>query len=169
MVLGQLLAYGGISEGRYATWLPSYGPEMRGGTANCTVVISDQEINAPMVSRADLVAALNQPSIDKFESHVRPGGILVYNNDIITYSPKRNDIFVYPVGANSIAERAWSEKALNVALLGAIVAISDFISDATAVNMIRDKLGKRKPEFLEINLNAYEYGKKEAEAKRPKQ
>ena len=160
MVLGQLLAYGGIHEKRHATWLPSYGPEMRGGTANCSVVVSDDEIASPFVTQADLVAALNQPSIDKFESYVKPGGILVYNKDIIEYRPKRDDIEVVPVGANTLATEAGSEKVLNIVILGTVVAVSDLISHETALSVIRDKLGKKKPEFLEMNLKAYELGRK---------
>lgn len=161
MVLGQLLAYGGIHEKRHATWLPSYGPEMRGGTANCSVVISDDEVSSPFVSQADLVAALNQPSIDKFESNVKPGGILVYNKDIILYRGSRKDITVIPLQANSLAAEAGSEKVMNVVVLGAIVAVCDFISNETAISVIREKLGKRKPEFLGVNLKAYELGRKE--------
>ncbi len=162
MVLGQLLAYGGMHEKRHTTWLPSYGPEMRGGTANCSVVISDEEVASPFVTQADLVAALNQPSIDKFESYVRPGGFLVYNKDIIEYRPKRNDIKVIPVGANMLAQEAGSDKTMNIAIFGTIVAVSDLISHETALAVIRDKLGKKKPEFLRMNLKAYELGRKEA-------
>lgn len=162
MVLGQLLAYGGIYEKRFATWLPSYGPEMRGGTANCSVVISDDEVSSPFVSQADLVAALNQPSIDKFESYVKPGGILVYNKDITLYRGTRNDIAVLPISANSLAAEAGSEKVMNVVVLGAVVAVCDFISNETAIRVIRDKLGKKKPEFLDMNLKAYALGQKEA-------
>lgn len=162
MVLGQLLAYGGIHESRYATWLPSYGPEMRGGTANCSVVISDREVASPYVTRADLVAALNQPSIEKFEGYVKPGGLLVYNKDIIEYHPRRDDIRVVPVAANSLAREAGKEVTLNIVMFGAVVAVSDFITDDTALYVIREKLGKRKPEFLETNLRAYALGKTEA-------
>ena len=164
MVLGQLLAYGGIHEKRHATWLPSYGPEMRGGTANCSVVVSDDEVASPFVTQADLVAALNQPSIDKFESYVKPGGILVYNKDIIEYRPKRDDIRVVPVSANKLAAEAGSEKVLNIVILGAVVAVSDLITHETALSVIRDKLGKKKPEFLEMNLKAYELGRKDGRA-----
>lgn len=159
MVLGQLLAYGGIYEKRHATWLPSYGPEMRGGTANCSVVISDREVSSPFVTQADLVAALNQPSADKFESYVKPEGVFIYNSDIIEYRPKREGIRVVPIGANKLAESAGSEKVLNIVILGALVAVSDLISHETALAVIREKLGKKKPEFLEMNLSAYELGR----------
>ena len=135
---------------------------MRGGTANCSVVISDRDVSSPFVTQADLVAALNQPSIDKFESYVKPGGILVYNRDIIEYRPNRDDIRAIPTGANSLAAEAGSEKVLNIVVLGAIAAVSDLISHETALSVIRDKLGKKKPEFLEMNLKAYELGRGEA-------
>ena len=160
MVLGQLLAYGGIHENRHATWLPSYGPEMRGGTANCSVVVSDDEVSSPFVNQADVVAALNQPSIEKFECNVKKDGFLVYNTDIIVYRPTRDDIKVVPLHANELAREAGSEKVMNVVVLGAVVAVCDLISHETALSVIREKLGKKKPEFLEMNLKAYELGRK---------
>lgn len=164
MVLGQLLAYGGIYEKRHATWLPSYGPEMRGGTANCSVVISDAEVSSPYVTQADVVAALNQPSADKFESYVKPEGFFIYNSDIIKYHQKRDGIRVVPIGANQLAQSVGSEKVLNIVILGAVVAVSDLISHETALWVIREKLGKRKPEFLEMNLRAFDLGRKQAQA-----
>lgn len=163
MVLGQLLAHGGIREGRHATWLPSYGPEMRGGTANCSVVISDREVRSPFVTQADLVAAFNQPSIEKFEPYVKPGGFLVYNENMIAYRGSRSDIRVVPIAANDLASWAGGEKAMNIVVLGAIVAVSDLISHETALAMIREKLGAKEPEFLQANLKAYAFGQEAAQ------
>lgn len=160
MVLGQLVAYGGIKEGRYVSWLPSYGPEMRGGTANCGVTVSDAEISSPFVSASDVVVALNQPSLDKYELAVKPGGILIYNDDIATYKPTRNDIKVVPIHATQIAETVENSRAVNVVMLGALIAVSEYISDDTAKITITEKLGARKPQFLESNLKAYELGRK---------
>ena len=159
MVLGQLVAYGGIKEGRYVSWLPSYGPEMRGGTANCGVTVSDAEISSPFVVKADVVVTLNQPSLDKYESTVKPGGILIFNEDMSTYTPTRSDIKVIPVHATQLAASVGNERALNVVLLGTVIAVMDFISDETAKAIIREKLGSRKPQFLESNLKAYELGR----------
>ena len=159
MVLGQLVGYAGIKEGRYVSWLPSYGPEMRGGTANCGVTVSNQEISSPFVVSSDLVVVLNQPSLDKYESSVKPGGVLIYNVDMATYTGTRTDITVIPVHATELSESVNNPRALNVVLLGVIVAVSDIIGNETAKEIIREKLGKRKPQFLESNLQAYELGR----------
>ena len=160
MVLGQLVAYGAIKEGRFVTWLPSYGPEMRGGTANCGVTVSDREIGSPFVTKADVVVALNQPSLDKYEAFVKPGGVLIYNSDMARYAPTRDDIKVVPVEASQIAGNLGNERAVNVIILGVVIAMSDFISDETAREIIKQKLGARKPEFLESNMKAYDEGRK---------
>jgi 2-oxoglutarate ferredoxin oxidoreductase subunit gamma len=159
MVLGQLVAYGAIKEGKYVTWLPSYGPEMRGGTANCGVTVSDIEIGSPFVTRPDVVVALNQPSLDKYEKSVKSGGTLIYNSDMAKYTPTRDDITVIRVGASQIAGDLGNERAVNVVILGVVIAISDFISDETAREIIKQKLGARKPEFLESNMKAYDLGR----------
>ena len=101
---GQLLTYAAMDEGREVTWIPSYGPEMRGGTANCTVVISDEEIGSPMVSDPQAVIAMNLPSLDKYEGKVRPGGVLVVNESMVDRAVSRQDIKVVMVKANEIAE-----------------------------------------------------------------
>ena len=162
MVLGQLVAYGGIEEGRYVSWLPSYGPEMRGGTANCAVTVSDSEIGSPFISTSDVVIALNQPSLEKYEQTVKSDGILLYNEDLCQYKPTRSDIKVYPIKATQIAESVKNPRSVNVVLLGALIALSDYISNDTAKSTIAAKLGARKPEFLESNLAAYELGRKAA-------
>ncbi|MEG1641961.1 MAG: 2-oxoacid:acceptor oxidoreductase family protein [Synergistaceae bacterium] len=159
MVLGQLVAYAGIKEGRYVSWLPSYGPEMRGGTANCGVTVSDKEISSPFVVQSDIVVVLNQPSLDKYESFVSPGGILIYNQDLAEYPKPRTDIKIVPISATKLSESVNNPRALNVVLLGAIVALSDVIENETAKEIIKEKLGARKPEYLESNLKAYELGR----------
>ena len=160
MVLGQLVAYGAMKEGKFVTWLPSYGPEMRGGTANCGVTVSSRPIGSPFVASADVVVALNQPSLDKYEASVKTGGFLIYNSDMAKYTPTRDDIRVIPVNASQIAGNIGNEKAVNVILLGVVIAISDLISDDTAREIIKQKLGARKPEFLESNMKAYDEGRK---------
>jgi 2-oxoglutarate ferredoxin oxidoreductase subunit gamma len=159
MVLGQLVAYAGIAEGRNVSWIPSYGPEMRGGTANCCVIVSDDEIGAPVVSSADAIVVMNQPSFAKFKNDVKANGILLYNSDLIKPGDLRPDIKVAAVPANSMAEEAGSEKAANIVMLGALVQASGIVGDETCVEMIKEKLGAKKPEFLPMNLTAYEKGK----------
>lgn len=159
MVLGQLVAYAGIDEGRFVTWMPSYGPEMRGGTANCTVVVSGEEIGSPFVSKADVVVTFNQPSLDKYESIVKPSGTLVYNSDISVYKKLRDDIKAVAVSASDIAHGTGNDKALNIVMLGALVELSDVIDSDTAVKVIKEKLGAKKPQYLESNLKAFEKGR----------
>jgi len=158
MVLGQLIAYSGIAEGRHVTWIPSYGPEMRGGTANCTVVVSEDEIGSPVANKADIVVVMNQPSLTKFESAVNKGGYLFYNSDLIKYDNPRKDITVIPVPAQSIAFEAGSDKVSNIVILGAIVEATGIVSKEVCKDTIKEKLGKRKPEFLPMNIEVFEKG-----------
>lgn len=162
MVLGQLVAYAGIDEGRLVTWMPSYGPEMRGGTANCSVVVSDMEIGSPFVSKADIIITFNQPSLDKYESAVKPGGTLIYNCDISKYENPREDIKVVAVPASRLAHEAENDKALNIVMLGALTELSDIITCDAATHVIREKLGAKKPQYLESNLKAFEEGRRAA-------
>ena len=101
---GKFIAYNGLVEGRQLSWLPSYGPEMRGGTANCSVIVNDDPVASPLVDMADVVVAMNRPSLDKFESKVKPGGVLVINSSIIDRKAERDDIQVVYCDANRIAE-----------------------------------------------------------------
>ncbi|GHS88024.1 2-oxoglutarate ferredoxin oxidoreductase subunit gamma [Synergistales bacterium] len=164
MVLGQLIAYTGIEEGRFVSWIPSYGPEMRGGTANCCVIVSSEEIGAPVVDVADIVVVMNQPSLEKFRDAVKPGGVLIYDSDLIE-KPEglRSDIRVIGVAANTIArEVGGDDKVANIVLLGTTVAASGIVGDAVCVETIKEKLGKKKPEYLPKNLAAFEKGKAQA-------
>ena len=159
MSMGKTLVEAGMEEGLEVSWVPSYGPEMRGGTANCGVTISDAEVSSPFVVKADMAVAMNQPSLDKYESIVKPGGVLIYNEDLSRYTPTRSDIKVIAVPATTLAESVGNTRALNVVLLGTIVAVSDIIADETAKVIIAEKLGARKPQFLESNLKAYALGR----------
>ena len=159
MVLGQLVAYTGIEEGRYVSWIPSYGPEMRGGTANCCVIVSSEEIGAPVVSEADVIVVMNQPSFEKFKNDVKPNGILIYNSDLIKVEGIRSDIRAVSVPANTIAHDAGSEKVANLVMLGAVIELSGIVDDKDCIETIKEKLGKKKPELLPMNLDVYEKGK----------
>ncbi len=159
MVLGQLVAYTGIEEGRYVSWIPSYGPEMRGGTANCCVIVSSEEIGAPVVSEADIIVVMNQPSFEKFRDDVKKGGILIYNSDLVRAEGVRSDIRAIAVPANTIALAEGSDKVANIAMLGAVVAASGIVDDKVCIETLKEKLGKKKPEFLPMNLATYEKGK----------
>ena len=117
---GQVIAYAAMDTGREVTWIPSYGPEMRGGTANCTVVIADDEIGSPLVKSPPLAVALNLPSFDKYEEMLAPGGTLIVNQSMVDRGPKREDINVVMVPCNEIAEEIGSKKLLNMVAIGAV-------------------------------------------------
>ena len=118
--LGQILAYAAMAEGKEVTWLPSYGPEMRGGTANCSVIIADKPIASPIVSNPTLLVAMNGPSLDKFADKVTPGGVILVNSSLIAQKVERKDVRVYYVPANEMALDLGTAKAANIIMLGAI-------------------------------------------------
>ena len=159
MMLGQLVAYSGIEDGRNVTWIPSYGPEMRGGTANCSCVISDEPVGSPMVTQGDVVVIMNQPSLAKFEGSVKPGGVLIYDSDLVEYPNPRTDCIVIPVPSQTIAAELGSAKVANIVMLGVLVEASKMVSEESVEKIIREKLGAKKPQFLPMNLSAYEKGR----------
>ena len=162
---GQLLAYAGMNSGRHVTWIPSYGPEMRGGTANCTVIISDEPIGAPIVSRPSVAVALNQPSFEKYEPRVQPGGLLVVNSSIVSLISERDDIEVVYVPATAIAEQAGSTKMLNMASVGALLARRRILSLEALGKALETHLPESKGHLLESNLEVLRRGYEMAEAK----
>src|SRR5512135_2939075 len=111
---GQLLAYAAMDAGRFVTWIPSYGPEMRGGTAHCTVIISNEEIGSPLVRNPSNVLAFNNPSVEKYEGLMMPGGVLVYNSSLVSHVIQRTDIEVIPVPASQIASDLGNARLLNM-------------------------------------------------------
>ena len=122
LLIGKFMAMSCMLDGKHVSWLPSYGPEMRGGTANCSVIVSDDPVASPLVDKADVIVAMNRPSLDKFEEHVKPGGVLVINSSIIDRKSVRDDIKVVYCDANAIAESVGNPKGANVAILGAVMA-----------------------------------------------
>ena len=147
-----------IAEADGSKGLPSYGPEMRGGTANCSVIVSDDPVASPLVDMADCVVAMNRPSLDKFESHVKPGGVLVINSSIIDRKAERDDIQVVYCDANGIAESVGNPKGANVAILGALMEKAPVVSNEILGEAIRIELGEKKAKFLEGNMKALEAG-----------
>jgi 2-oxoglutarate ferredoxin oxidoreductase subunit gamma len=154
LLIGKFLAMACMMDGKHVSWLPSYGPEMRGGTANCSVISSDDPVASPLVDKADVIIAMNEPSLDKFESHVRPGGLLVINSSIIDRKSVRDDIDVVYCDAQHIAEAVNNPKGANVAILGAMLEKCKIVSVDRMVEAIRIELGERKAKFLEGNRKA---------------
>lgn len=157
MLMGQLLTYAGMIEHKQVSWIPSYGPEMRGGTANCSVIIADEAIGAPIVSEPNLVIAMNLPSLDKFEPLLLPGGILVINSSLIERGASRPDITSYRIPANDIAAELGNTKTANMVMLGAIIGAAQVVS-ADAVLKAFAKMFAKKPELLAINESAIRRG-----------
>jgi 2-oxoglutarate ferredoxin oxidoreductase subunit gamma len=154
LLIGKFLAMACMLDGKHVSWLPSYGPEMRGGTANCSVIVSDEEVASPLVDEADVVVAMNLPSMEKFEHAVRPGGLLVINSSIIDKKCERDDIEVVYCDAMRIAEEVKNPKGPNVAILGAMMAKCDIVDVEKMTEAIRIELGERKARFLEGNVRA---------------
>lgn len=152
--MGKILAYSGVMQDFEVTWMPSYGPEMRGGTANCSVIVSDNPVASPLVNKADVVVAMNRPSLDKFEEHVKPGGVLVINSSIIDRKAVRDDITVVYCDANNVAESVKNPKGANVAILGAVLEKVPVTTVDQMMEAIRIELGERKARFLEGNKAA---------------
>lgn len=148
---GQLLAYAGMDNGRYVTWIPSYGPEMRGGTANCTIIISDAPIGAPIVSNPDIAVVFNQPSFDKYEPLIKEGGLLVVNSSLVTAVSHREDIDAVYLPANSIAEELGSVKMLNMAAIGALLAVRPILTLEAIGKSLTTHLPAGKAHLAESN------------------
>ena len=154
LLIGKFLAMACMLDGKHVSWLPSYGPEMRGGTANCSVIVSDEPVASPLVDKADVIVAMNRPSLDKFEEHVKPGGVLVVNSSIIDRKAVRDDITVVYCDANGVADSVGNPKGANVAILGAVMEKAPITSIDSMMEAIRIELGEKKARFLEGNKKA---------------
>jgi 2-oxoglutarate ferredoxin oxidoreductase subunit gamma len=155
---GQLLSYAAMDEGKDVTWIPSYGPEMRGGTANCTVVIADEEIGSPLVRNPKAVIAMNLPSLDKYEPSVLAGGLLIINGSMVNRAVTRIDIRSVVVPANDIAEELGDRKLTNMVLLGALLGNLDVIPLEALKKALKEHLPERHHKLLPLNYQALEKG-----------
>ena len=158
LLAGQLLALAGMAEGQNVTWYPSYGAEMRGGTANCSVIISDKQIGMPLINRADIVLAFNQPSIDAFVRRVAPGGALIYNSSLGREPEDHFDIDITGVQANQLASQAGSVKAVNLVMLSAALKLTGILSRESLVKALKLKFKGPKEKLIALNLKAVDLG-----------
>jgi 2-oxoglutarate ferredoxin oxidoreductase subunit gamma len=156
--MGMTLSYAGVIEGKEISWMPSYGPEMRGGTANCIVIISDAKISSPIVTRFDVVVALNQPSLDKFEKAVKPGGILVYDSTTMLQGPSRKDIAVVAIPANEEAVKLKNSRTMNMIVLGAVLERTNVVPVDSVLQALRKVLPERYHHLLPLNEQALRRG-----------
>jgi len=155
--MGKILAHAGMQAGKQVSWLPSYGPEMRGGTANCTVVISDEPVGSPVVARPCVMLAMNLPSLDKFEAQVKRGGILIINTSLINRQPTRDDVLVVEVPANDIAIALASPRSANIVALGTYLGVTGVLQLAAVAQIVRETFTS-KHKAVELNLAALEQG-----------
>jgi len=158
--MGKILAYSGIMQNMEVCWFPSYGPEMRGGTANVTVILSDSRISSPVLRLYDTAILLNQQSLDKFEKSVKPGGILLYDSNGITRHPERKDITIYRVEASDAANRMDSSKTFNMIVLGAYLKIKPIVELTNVYKGLEKSIPKRYSHLLDLNKKAIEEGQK---------
>lgn len=152
--MGKILAYAGMMEGKEVTWMPAYGPEQRGGTANVTVIVSDEKISSPVLSEYDTAIILNQPSLDKFESKVKPGGILIYDSFGISTPPSRTDITVYKINAMDVAAELKMMKVFNMVVLGAYLKARPILNSDDIVAALKKSLPERHHKLIPMNEEA---------------
>lgn len=152
--MGKILAYAGMMEGKEVTWMPAYGPEQRGGTANVTVIVSDEPISSPVLSSYDTAILLNQPSLDKFESKLKPGGVLIYDSFGISNPPTRTDITAYKINAMDVAAELKMMKVFNMVVLGAYLKVRPILNSDDIVAALKKSLPERHHNLIPMNEKA---------------
>jgi 2-oxoglutarate ferredoxin oxidoreductase subunit gamma len=157
LLIGKMLAYAGMRAGSEVSWLPSYGPEMRGGTCNCTVVISDKPVGSPVIRSPRAVLAMNLPSLEKFEANIRSGGLLLINTSLIDRPASRDDLVVIGVPANQIATDLGSPRSANMVALGAYIGATDVVEVDQVIDVIRETFAA-KPAVIDVNIEALRKG-----------
>ncbi|HYN47632.1 MAG TPA: 2-oxoacid:acceptor oxidoreductase family protein [Candidatus Nanopelagicales bacterium] len=155
---GKVLARAAMNEEREVLWIPSYGPEMRGGTASCTVIVGSEPIGSPIVDQADAAVVLNPPSLAKFASHVAPGGLLVVNETLVGEASGRTDITELRIPCTRLAKDAGDDSLVSVVALGALVGYLQLVRAASVRNAMRDTVGAKRPEVLAADLAAFDVG-----------
>ena len=155
---GKLVAYAGMIDGLQISWLPSYGPEMRGGTANCSVCLSDEPIGSPLVTEPDILVAMNLPSYERFIDVVKPGGIVIVDETMVGACTMRSDIDYHPVPATELAENSGLSGLANVILVGKMLAVTGFSSEATLLAAIQKSVSAKRLDLVDLNRKALALG-----------
>ena len=158
--MGKIMCFAGMANDLNVSWLPSYGPEMRGGTANCQVIISEEEIASPVINEATAVVAFNEPSLVKFENEAQTGAAVIVNCSLINCKVKRSDVKAYYIPVNELAQEAGSMKCLNVVMLGAYTAICGQIDREVILGVLKDMFMKKNEKVYQMNQRAFELGEK---------
>lgn len=157
--LGQIIAYAAMKEGKEVSWMPSYGPEMRGGTAYCVVIVSESRISSPIISKYDTAIVLNQPSLDKFEMTIKPEGLLIYEKSTIINLPMRKDIEVLGISGLEEAQKLTSKQIANVVLLGAFLERRPIVKPENVINALRSVLPAHRQHLIPLNEQALARGR----------
>jgi len=156
--MGKILAYSGLMQGQEVSWMPSYGPEQRGGTANVTVILSDERISSPVLNSYDTAIVLNQPSLDKFESRVKPGGTLIFDSNGFHRFPTRTDINVYKIDAIEYAYANDTSKTLNMIILGGLLKVRPIVKIENVLKGLKKSLPERHHHLIPMNEKAIQTG-----------
>lgn len=156
--MGKILCYSGVMEGQEVSWMPSYGPEMRGGTANVTVILSDKRISSPIINTYDTAIILNQQSMDKFESAIKPGGLLIYDGNSIIRHPERDDINIYRVDATEEATKMETTKTFNMIMLGGYLKVKKLFKLESVIKGLKKSLPERYHNLIPVNEKAIHRG-----------
>lgn len=156
--MGKILAYAGMMQDKEVCWMPSYGPEMRGGTANVTVIVGDKRINSPILQEFDTVVILNQQSLEKFEKAVRPGGKLFYDSNGLLSLPTRKDINIYHIPATKTATQLGNTKVFNIMVLGAVLKVLPIVDIGSIEQGLYKSLPERSHKLIPLNLEAFKQG-----------
>ncbi len=152
--MGKILAYSGLMEDKEVSWMPAYGPEQRGGTANVTVIVSDEKVSSPILSTYDVAIVLNQPSLEKFEPKVKPGGVIIYDGYGIITPPTRKDIKVYRIDAMDAATEMKNTKAFNMIVLGGLLGIRPMVQTESVLKALKKTLPERHHHLIPMNEEA---------------
>ncbi len=166
LFLGRLLAYGGMLEGKEVTWFPSYGAEVRGGTANCTVIISDEMIGSPVVRNPEILIVMNEASLNKFQPRLKKDGLLIYDSSLIKNPDLRSDVRVVDVPASEIAAKIGSTKFANMAMLGALLAAINMLKPESGIKALEELTPSKRKKSLDANKQAIIKGRNYIENKK---
>ena len=156
---GKLLAYKGLTEDKQVSWLPSYGPEMRGGTASCSVIISDTPVGSPIVSNPDILIAMNLPSLDKYENLVKAGSMIFYDSSLIEREVKRNDVKAFPIPATKLADDNGTPTLANMIIMGKVLGETGEFTDEGVLAALKKVISAKRADMLDVNLNAMKIGR----------
>lgn len=158
LFVGKFIAYKGLTEDKQVSWLPSYGPEMRGGTASCSVIVSDEPVGSPIVSNPDILVAMNLPSLDKYESSVKSGGKIFVDSTLVERKVMRDDVEVYYIPATKLASDNGTPTLANMIIAGKVLKALDEFNEDGVVATLKKVISAKRADMLEVNLNAMKLG-----------